>query len=401
MSKVEHISNYKNVEDFTPNYDIDKNGDPIKLSAIEPNEPSAFDESFNEDYKTFFLPPDRIIKDAEFWSFIDTERKTGIFDAGNFSVITGQQKSRKTFFLSIIASSWIKANEKIVNVISNPPENKNVCLYFDTEQSEKDAQRVQKRILKLANLETSEKFHYFNMRGADIEKIIYFIFKAIEQIKNVGFVIIDGVADLLESINDEVGTKQLIKRIEKTTLEKNIHISFVLHQNKGSEFLSGWIGSTGVRKASCVIKLSKCKDLPNKRSVVECMDLRSSEAFEKWSFEISENGLPFAVENYKKLSNQPYQIIFNKEQIATILKTSHKANIKKMDFVQSVSLNSKRVAKENNIQIDFTARRDADFIQFLLIENVIIERSVKTTKFIDVNDKHLFFNAFKQAEMIM
>ena len=391
---TEYISNYAFLDE------IDK--ELInELNEPEQNEENVFHERFNAQFKKFFLPPDKVIKDAEYWLCINTDKETGIFRAGGFSVITGQQKSRKTFLLSILASSYIKPNEKIVNVISNPPENKNVCLYFDTEQSESDAQRVQQRILKLANLEKSEKFYYFNMCGTDVSEMIDFIFNAIENIKNVGYVIIDGIADLLESINDEVATKKLTLLIQKTLIKKSIHLTYALHFNKGSEQVSGWIGSTGVRKADCVIKLSKCKELPNKRSVVTCMDLRGSENFNDWTFEIGEDGLPFAVENYKKLSNQPYQIIFNKEQIATILKTSHKANIKKMDFVQSVSLNSKRVAKENNIQIDFTARRDADFIQFLLIENVIIERSVKTTKFIDLNEKHLFFNAFKQAEIIM
>jgi hypothetical protein len=396
MSKIEHISHYKNVEDFTPNYDIDKNGDPIKLSAIEPNEPTAFDEQ----YKKYFLPSERIIENDEFWSFIDTDRKTGIFKAGTFSVITGQQKTRKTFFLSILASSWIARNTKVVNLISNPPENKKVCLYFDTEQSESSAQRVQKRILKLAKLESSNNFHYFNMRGAEIVEQIDFIFKAIDIIENVGFVIIDGIADLLESINDEINTKKLHRLIEKTTIEKSIHLTYVLHFNKGSEHVSGWIGSTGVRKADCVIKLSKCKELPNKRSVVTCMDLRDSQNFDDFSFEISEDGLPFSVENYKQKARLPINLILEREQIASVVKLSHKNEISLTEFRNNLELELKRCAKENELNIEFTARRFSDFVEYLRIETIIILQTKGTSKKIKLNDKHLIFNNNNQLYII-
>jgi hypothetical protein len=112
---TEYISNYSFLDD------IDKE---LINELNEPTEQTAFDEKFKEQYKKFFLPPDKIIEDAEYWLCVDTDKETGIFKSGGFSVITGQQKSRKTFLLSILASSYIKPKEKIVNVISNPAEYK-------------------------------------------------------------------------------------------------------------------------------------------------------------------------------------------------------------------------------------------------------------------------------------
>jgi hypothetical protein len=384
---TEYISNYSFLED------IDKE---LINETNEPNEQTAFDEKFKEQYKKFFLPPDKIIKDAEYWLCVDTDKETGIFKSGGFSVITGQQKSRKTFLLSILASSYIKPKEKIVNVISNPPENKNVCLYFDTEQSESDAQRVQKRIMKLANLEKSDRFHYFNMCGTDISEMIDFIFNAIENIKNVGYVIIDGIADLLESINDEVATKRLTLLIQKTIIKKGIHLTYVLHFNKGSEQVGGWIGSTGVRKADCVIKLSKCKELPNKRSVVTCMDLRGSENFNDWTFEIGENGLPFSVENFKQKARLPINLILEREQIATVVKLSHKDEISLTEFRNNLELELKRCAKDSVLNIEFTARRFSDFIEYLKLETIVILQTKGTSKKIRLNDKHLIFKGSNQ-----
>lgn len=390
LEKVEHLHYQKDTEDSNFQTYIDKNGDPVTITPKK----TAFDEKF----KAYFLPSNKIVADAEFWSFVDTDFKTGIFKAGTFSVITGQQKTRKTFFLSILASSWIARNTKIVNIISSPPDHKRTCLYFDTEQSESSAQRVQKRTLKLANLESSEDFFYFNMQGEEISDQVDFIFQCIERIENVGLVIIDGIADLLESINDEVNAKKLHRLIEKTVKEKKIHIVYVLHFNKGSEYVSGWVGSHGVRKADCVIKLSKCKELPNKRSIVTCMDLRDSQNFNDFSFEINEEGLPFAIENYKKPARLPIELIFNRETLAMILKTSHMANIPLTEFKENLEMALKRVGKENSIDVDFTQIRFKNFIDYLKIENIILIDAKGVKKEIKLNTKHLIFNPYKQTE---
>lgn len=384
---IEYISNFSHLDSF------DK--EIIK-------EPTAFDiePDFQKRIDSFLLNPDKIIEEDKFIISINTDKETGIFDAGNFSIITGQQKSRKTFFLSIIASSWLTPKMNIVNVISMPPDNKPKLLYFDTEQSERDAQRVQHRILKLANLEKSENLNYFNLRGAEIEIQLNFIIECIDKIENVGFVIIDGIADLLPAVNDESASKLLVRKLMDLTQKKNIHITAVLHQNKGSETLSGWLGSDVVRKASAVIKVSKCKELPEKRSVVSCMDLRGSENFKDFTFEINENGLPFSVENFKQKARLPINLILEREQIASVVKLSHKNEISLTEFRNNLELDLKRCAKENEINIDFTARRFSDFVEYLKMETIIILQTKGTSRKIKLNDKHLIFNNNNQLSII-
>jgi hypothetical protein len=366
---TEYISNYSFLED------IDKE------LTNELNNHTAFDfePDFQKRLETFLLNPEKKIEEDKFLISISTDKETGVFDVGNFSIITGQQKSRKTFLLSIIASSYLKPKENIVNVVSMPPEDKPKILYFDTEQSERDAQRVQHRILKLANLEKSENLNYFNLRGAEIEIQLSFIIECIEKIKNVGFVIIDGIADLLPAVNDESAAKLLVRKLMDLTQKNSIHITAVLHQNKGSETLSGWLGSDVVRKASAVIKVSRCKELPNKRSVVSCMDLRSSENFTDFTFEIGENGLPFSVENFKQKARLPINLILEREQIATVVKLAHKDEISLTEFRNNLELELKRCAKDSVLNIEFTARRFSDFIEYLKLENIVILQTKGTS----------------------
>jgi hypothetical protein len=82
----------------------------------------------------------------------------------------------------------------------------------------------------------------------------------------------------------------------KWTKQFNCHITVNIHQNKNDNFATGWIGSYILKKAECVIGVTK--DADNAMcSKVECQDIRGTAEFKDFDIEIQENGIPVVKEN--------------------------------------------------------------------------------------------------------
>ena len=124
---------------------------------------------------------------------------------GNFSVITGKAKSRKSFFAhSLIANSLCAANHSDkIHLKHCLPENKRTVIVFDTEMGKYHVSTAQRRILRLAGLQTSENLIVHRLRKYDAALRLGFIEYLINSTPNVGIILIDGLRDLITSINDE------------------------------------------------------------------------------------------------------------------------------------------------------------------------------------------------------
>ena len=65
---------------------------------------------------------------------------------GNFSMITGKAKSRKSFFLNLLATSLITENNSNTIFTNELPNSKRKVLFFDTEQGSYYVQMALHRI---------------------------------------------------------------------------------------------------------------------------------------------------------------------------------------------------------------------------------------------------------------
>jgi hypothetical protein len=97
------------------------------------------------------------------WSLtnIKTEGQEILGTLGNFSLIIGKAKVKKSFFISIAISTSL-SNDLMLERFSNGlPNDKNEILYFDTEQSKYHVQKAVKRICELTNQPSLKKFKTF------------------------------------------------------------------------------------------------------------------------------------------------------------------------------------------------------------------------------------------------
>ena len=214
--------------------------------------------------------------------------------AGNFSLINGKKKAGKTFLLGGVVASAINNSIQIDGIKGCLPDDKNVVLYFDTEQSHYHANRTIKRICTLSCNPNPENLFAYGLRPLSPEERLAFIKQVIDEIPNVGLVAIDGIRDLLTiGINDEQEATKLTSLFLKWSSDLNLHIILLLHQNKNDNNARGHIGSEVVNKAETIISVTK-EDNKNLFKVV-CEDSRDI-PFNDFGFTISDEGLPIATD---------------------------------------------------------------------------------------------------------
>lgn len=241
-------------------------------------------------------PTDEIQPPQKAWEQI-SESNIILGTLGNFSLIIGKAKSRKSFFINIAVSTVI-SNDVILNQFRGTlPHEQRKVLYFDTEQSKYHVQLALKRICEQVNIKEPTDLEIFGLRSLKPSERLNIIEYAINNTANLGFVIIDGIKDLINSINDEAEATMIASKLLKWTEQKNIHIITVLHQNKSDNNARGHIGTELINKAETVLSVTRSeqdKDI----SVVEAQQCRNREP-EPFAFEINEHGLPIIVEDYE------------------------------------------------------------------------------------------------------
>ncbi len=214
-----------------------------------------------------------------------------LFTLGNFSAIIGKAKSRKTFFTSLLMAAF-NTNTAVYDTLKgNMPPRKPGIIRIDTEQSRYDAWMVARRDEKLSNGHT-DNYSTFSLREySPLERcdIIEHILKKFQY--RIGFMLIDGIADLANAINDEIEASRIVTMLLRWTKEYDCHICTVLHQNKRDNFATGHLGSSIMKKAEVVISIDKSEN-NNATSVVSCDLIRGVYDFEPFTFTVDGDGLP-------------------------------------------------------------------------------------------------------------
>ena len=241
---------------------------PKKLNEVEKyeealSEPQESEEPTEDLLRKYLLDPTQEIKNPP--SVLELRlglESYTLATAGNISLVQGKAKSRKSYFVSTLAAAAIRQgfNENLLKAGIV----KGTVLYFDTEQGDYHAQRVNQRILHLAGIpyeQGQEYLKFFALRRADTNAdrlaIIEYILKRVE---GVSLCIIDGVVDIASGVNEEPEAIALVSRLMKISAEKNLHLITVLHENKNDRGAKGHLGSYLVQKSESVYGVSRSED---------------------------------------------------------------------------------------------------------------------------------------------
>lgn len=226
-----------------------------------------------------------------------SDGSTTIGTLGNFCVIIGKAKSRKSFYIGILASAVAGNNLILGRYEGRLPKEQRDVVYFDTEQGKYHVQQAQKRICRLNKKDKLENLYLYHLRALKPSDRVKVIEAVIYANANIGFVVIDGVRDLVTSINDEEQATNISSKLLKWSEERNIHIIVVLHQNKGNAFARGHLGTELTNKAELVLSVTK-QNGNEDISIVKPEYSRGLQP-EPFAFTIID-GLPKAVESYEE-----------------------------------------------------------------------------------------------------
>ncbi len=207
---------------------------------------------------------------------------------GNFSVITGKAKSRKTFFATLILAANAGC---IVPGIEITQETR--AAFMDTEQSRYDTAKVQRRIALLGG--DMRQTCFFSLRQYNPSERQAIVAAFVTSNPDIRLIFIDGVRDLVFDINSAHEAMMVIGWLMKLTADQNVHICLVLHQNKGDTNVRGHLGTEAVNKAETVLSVTKNHEI----SLVRPEHTRSKE-FPQLAFTVEDIdgvGLPRITSN--------------------------------------------------------------------------------------------------------
>ena len=195
------------------------------------------------------------------------------------------------------------------------PDGKNRILYIDTEQSQNHCMIVMHRIMKLAELPTNEdcdRFYFLALRKFNPKERLAIIDDAISQIEGLGFVVIDGIRDLVYDINSPSEATCVISKLMQWTDEYQIHLHTILHQNKSDEMPVDTLARKSTTKRK---RLSKSRKTRTTATSAKWKVHTRSKDFLPFAFYINDQSLPELLPDYvptKKSAGRPKQEPFSR-----------------------------------------------------------------------------------------
>ncbi len=215
------------------------------------------------------ITPGRVLPSME---FLFRLFGTPCFPRGELVGITGKPKSGKTFVSTVLMMLCFIDN--LLAMARASPEPLRV-LWLDTEQSDESTQDIllhrmmpmMKRyyppekcdeIDRLLFGDDDAGFHIFNVRHDVWQERLPLLEVAVERFKP-DLVIVDGIRDLVNDINDGVLAQETVERLMHLASEQHCCVVCILHQNKSAEDrnLRGWIGTELTHKAFEVYECEK------------------------------------------------------------------------------------------------------------------------------------------------
>ena len=227
--------------------------------------------------------------------------------------ITGKAKSGKTFVSSMLIAC---CQMRDVLFFHREQEQPLRVLWYDTEQSDESTQDILKnRILKMVVPSQSPSLFdkpsppclldIFNVRITEWKERRSLLLEAVRMC-SPDLVIIDGIRDLVNDINDGVLAQEVMEELMKLASDNQCCIACVLHQNKSGEDhnLRGWIGTELTNKA---FEIYTCEKLPHRIFKFEQDNSRKYDWDQEFYFTVNENGLPIMSDAPEEKSNNTRQ----------------------------------------------------------------------------------------------
>lgn len=255
----------------------------------------------------------------------------------NIFGVTGKAKVGKTFLMTLLNSAVLQKGVFQNTLQSFLKDGKDEIAYFDTEQSPYHVSLVMQRIYKMVG-EKVVKLRMINLDAIATEERKEIIETYIYANPKIALVVIDGVADLLYGVNDEIAATKLADDLRRWATQCDVAIGYVLHQNPSdNDKMRGHLGTILMNKSETVIKISTAKD-DESIKLVETTQTRNAKP-DNWSFEILD-GMPIIMEQVYELpsSGRPKTKVLSDIDRQTLLNEIYSKDKNGLGFSYTVLL---------------------------------------------------------------
>ena len=199
----------------------------------------------------------------------------------NLFCITGGEGTGKSNYVAAILAGTLGTErlpaEKTLGLEITPNPNGLAVLHYDTEQSEAQLHKNLSKTLQRASLKTVPEFyHSLYLASLSRKDRLKLIRESMDLFHHkhggIHLVVIDGIADLIRSANDETESIAIVDELYRLAGIYNTCIICVLHFVPNGIKLRGHIGSELQRKAAGILSIEK-DDNPE-YSVVKALKVR-------------------------------------------------------------------------------------------------------------------------------
>ena len=211
---------------------------------------------------------------------------------GELVAFTGKAKSGKTFVMSMMMAAAAASEVLAFHRATFEPLQ---VLWIDTEQSDQSTQDIlRNRIVPMVCGEgdsfPEHLYDIFNIRTESWTERLPLLMAAID-LCHPDLVILDGVRDLVDDINNGQLAHEVTERLMKIAQQARCCIVCVIHQNKAAEdrTLRGSIGTELTNKA---FEVYECEKLPSRTFVVTQKLTRKYDIVDALYFTVDDRGLP-------------------------------------------------------------------------------------------------------------
>ena len=256
---------------------------------------------------------------------------------GGIQAMSGQKKNGKSFVFTMLMAAVLQGDpqrtrvptylpgltvpERTIDYLGHEPR----VLYVDTEMEKLNTAKVLRRVHWLCGYDMRQPIDRFNtlwlktMPKNDkmpAYKQRFELIKTAIDVLEPDIVFIDGLRDLLQSINDEETATLTLDYLSSTAEERHMCIWNALHQNPKANSdgedakMRGWTGTELGNKVSDTLVSIKEKRAGGVTFTVKQVDARGKD-LEDWKFEITDDagnlGIPKIIGNGGGSKSKPIE----------------------------------------------------------------------------------------------
>ena len=286
---------------------------------------------------------------------------------GNLVCIAGAEGSGKTNYLGGLLSGAIKPENEVIDTLGTyvkQNESNKAVLLYDTEQSEYQLYKNFSYIIKRATLSNPPSwFKTFGLVGISRNERMNLILESMDRLYyehgGIHMVVIDGIADLLNGVNDEESSVKLIEELFRMAAIYNTCIICVVHMAPSGMKLRGHLGSEVQRKAAGILLIEKETNV--NCSVVKALKVRDGSPLD----------VPLIQFGWSKTEGRHVFLGEKSKEASESRKLSELTEVAKVIFTKKPNVSPGELVKLVMEEMDVKERMARNYIKFMKDHDLI------------------------------